>query len=140
MIAVMEEGVDRQPFETNGLFIDLFDYQLPVLTRKVVMPGEQAYLLNLKRLADRKKPQVLAAAARAYDEQIGKKTYSFVLKSPINTTNNMRVLLPAEPHTVKVTGPDGAPLETVQSWDKTSKTCFLSFENYPDGVKVELAW
>jgi len=140
MIAVMEEGVDQQPFETNGLFIDLFDYQLPVLTRKVVKPGEQAYLLNLKRLADKKKPQVLAAAARAYDEKIEKNTYSFVLKSPINTTNNMRVLLPAEPHTVKVTGPDGAPLETVQSWEPTSKTCFLSFENYPDGVTVALAW
>ena len=140
MIAVMEEGIDQQPFETNGLFIDLFDYKLPVLTQKVVMPGEQAYLYNLKRVADKKKPQVLAAAARVYDELIGEKTYSFVLKSPINTTNNMRVLLPAEPHTVNVSAPDGASLETVQDWDKASRTCFLSFENYPDGVKVELAW
>jgi hypothetical protein len=140
LIAVMEEGVDQQPYETKGLYIDLFDYRLPVLAKKVVKPGEQAYLYNMNRITDRKKPQVLAAAARAYDEQIGKNTYSFVVKSPINTTNNMRVLLPAEPRAVKVTGPDGAPLETVQEWDKASKTCFLSFENYPDGVKVDIAW
>ena len=140
MIAVMEEGINQQPYETNGLFIDLFDYKLPVLAKKVVMPGEQAYLYNLKRIADKKKPQVLAAAARVYDEKIEKKTYSFTVKSPVNTTNNMRILLPAEPRTVKVSGPNGASMETVQDWDKLSKTCFLSFENYPDGVKVEIAW
>jgi hypothetical protein len=140
LIAVMEEGVDQQPFEKDGLFIDLFDYKLPVLTKKVVKPGERAYLYNLNRIADKKKPQVLAAAARVYDEQTGKKSYTFTVKSPINTTNNMRVLLPAEPQVVKVSGPDGKTLETVLSWDKLSNTCFLSFENYPDGVKVELVW
>jgi hypothetical protein len=40
-----------------------------------------------------------------------------------------------------VTGPQGQPVQDVkQSWDAASKTCFLSFENYPDGVKVELEW
>ncbi|MDR2138804.1 MAG: hypothetical protein LBP50_04570 [Tannerella sp.] len=140
LVAVMEEGTDQQPFVTTGLFIDLFDSQLPVITRKEVLPGEQAYLYNLKRIPDRKKPQVLAAAARVYDERTEKKTYSFVVKSPIHTTNNMRVLLPAAPHTVKVTDPANAPMEAVQTWDEASRTCFLSFENYPDGVRVELEW
>lgn len=27
-----------------------------------------------------------------------------------------------------------------KSWDAGSNTCFLSFENDPDGVKVELKW
>ncbi|MDR2041414.1 MAG: hypothetical protein LBP98_03760 [Tannerella sp.] len=140
LVAVLEEGIDRKPFVTSGLFIDLFDSQLPVIRRKEVLPGEQAYLYNLRRVPDRKKPQVLAAAARVYDEQRGKKTYAFTVKSPLHTTNNMRVLLPAAPHTVKVAGPDGAPVEWTQDWDSTGKTLFLSFENDPDGVGVELEW
>ncbi|MDR3261724.1 MAG: hypothetical protein LBT78_07795, partial [Tannerella sp.] len=108
---------------------------------KKVLPGEQAYLYNLGRVSDRKKPQVLATAARVYDEAVGKNTYSFVAKSPLNTTNVMRILLPADPQTLKITDPQGQPVAGwVKIWDVASKTCFLSFENYPDGVKVELAW
>jgi hypothetical protein len=140
LIAVLEEGIDRQPYVVEGSFIDLLNSKLPVLDRKEVMPGEQAYLYNLKRVSDRKKPQVLAAAARVYDEVIDKKSYSFVVKSPVNTTNVMRILLPAEPRSVKVTAPGDESMEWEQSWDKNSKTCFLSFENYPDGVKVEMEW
>lgn len=140
LIAVLEEGVDQKPFVANGRFIDLLDSNLPILTQKEVLPGEQAYLYNLKRAPNPRKPQVLAAAARVYDEIIDKKTYSFVVKSPVNTTNVMRILLPAAPKTVNVIDPEGHPMETVQTWDAASRTCFLSFENNPDGVKVKLAW
>ncbi|MDR1780922.1 MAG: hypothetical protein LBR50_09385 [Tannerella sp.] len=140
LIAVMEEGIDRQSFTVDGSFIDLFDSRLPVITHREVKPGEQAYLYNLKRITNSKKPQVLAAAARVYDEQTDQSSYSFTVKSPANTTNVMRVLLPAEPKTLTVTAPDGAALETEQSWDAASRTCFLSFENYPDGVSVRAEW
>jgi len=140
LIAVLEEGIDQKPYVTNGRFIDLLDSNLPILTRKEVLPGQQAYLYNLKRVLNPKKPQVLAAAARVYDETIHQKTYSFVVKSPLNTTNVMRILLPSAPKTVNVIDPEGKPMEATQSWDAASRTCFLSFENYPDGVKVELTW
>jgi hypothetical protein len=140
LVAVMEEGVDGRPFVKEGLFIDLFDSRLPVITRKEVLPGEQAYLYNLQRVADRNRPQVLATAARVYGEEAGKKSYSFVVKSPVNTTNNMRVLLPAAPAVVKVSAPDGAAIAWSQEWDDASRTFFMSFENDPDGVRVELKW
>jgi hypothetical protein len=40
-----------------------------------------------------------------------------------------------------VTDANGKVLTDVKSaWDATSKTCFLSFENHPDGINVEFTW
>jgi hypothetical protein len=50
----------------------------------------------------------------------------------LNTTNVMRVLLPSKPSKIEVSA------EYKTTWDESSKTCFLSFENNPDGVKVKL--
>lgn len=141
LIAVLDENKNTTPYAFQGILIDLFDPQLPVLKEKVVLPGEQAFLYNVGRVKDKSKPQVLASASRIYDEKISKSTYSFVAKSPINTTNSMRVLLPAKPNKCLITAPDGTELKDTQwSWDEYSKTCFLTFENNPDGVKVSLAW
>jgi hypothetical protein len=53
----------------------------------------------------------------------------------------MRVLLPDAPKKTTVTDASGQVLTDIKSvWDATSKTCFLSFENNPDGVKVMLEW
>lgn len=141
LIAVLDENNNTTPYTLKGILIDLFDPQLPVLKEKVVLPGEQAFLFNVGRVKDKSKPQVLASASRIYDEKISKSTYSFVAKSPINTTNTMRVLLPAKPNKCLITAPDGTEQKGAQwSWDEYSKTCFLTFENNPDGVRVSLAW
>ena len=137
----MDESVSEKPYIEKGILIDLFDPKLPVLSEKVVLPGEQAYLYNVSRAPQQKKPQVLAGAARVYNEVAGKNKYSFTAKSPMNTTNAMRVLLPAEPKKTIITDAKGQALTDYQSvWDKTSKTCLLGFENNPEGINVEFQW
>ena len=141
LVSVMDESVSEKPFVIKGCFIDLFDPKLPILSEKTILPGNQAYLYNIGRVPDPKRPQVLAGAARVYDETTGKNHYSFTAKSPLNTTNAMRVLLPAAPKKTTITDSHGQVLTDIQSvWDPTSKTCFLGFENQPDGIKVELQW
>jgi hypothetical protein len=141
LIAVMDESVNDEPYLHKGRLIDLFDPELPVVYEKKVLPGEQAYLLNIDRVREQKKPQVLASASRIYDEVSTGKNYSFVAKSPLNTTNVMRVLLPAAPQKCTVTGHDGNRIDdAVWEWDEKSKTCLLSFENNPDGIKVNFDW
>ncbi len=141
MVSVMDESVSDKPYTVKGCLIDLFDPKLPVLSEKIVSPGEQAYLYNVDRVPDPKRPQVLAGAARVYNEVTGKKQYSFIVKSPLNTTNAMRVLLPAAPKKVTATNASGQTLTDIRSvWDGTSKTCFLSFENHPDGINIEFHW
>jgi hypothetical protein len=141
MVAVMDESVSDEPFTLDGLYIDLFDPELPVLQTKTVKPDEQAFLFNINAVTNKKIPQTLAGAARVYNEKTSGKSYSFIAKSPANTNNVMRILLPKEPKTVTITNPDGQPAETGSySWHETSKTLLVSFENYPDGVQVVIEW
>ena len=133
--AVMDESVSNEPLTLSGLYIDLFDKDLPVLTKKQIQPGEQGYLYDLNKVSGKVKAKVLCGASRIYDEKVGKQNYSFVAKSPLETTNVSRVLLPSKPKTVKVNGKSEQG-----EWDETSKTLLLSFENDPNGVNVSIEW
>jgi len=139
--SVMEESLNNAPLVINGPVIDLFDPQLPVLTLKTIKPGEQAFLYDPGRVPDKSKPQVLAAASRIYNEEFGKKSYSFVSKGPLKTINVLRILLPGKPGTITATDSNNQNVSVIKStWDALSRTCFLSFANLPDGLSVHIIW
>lgn len=141
LVSVMDESTSNEPYVINGPVIDLFDPQLPVLTVKTVQPGTQALLYNINRVVNRKKPQVLAGACRIYNERIQERAYSFVAKSPLNTRNSMRILLPAAPVKTVLTNSKGQSINDVQhSWDEASHTDYLGFDNDPDGITVTISW
>ena len=141
IIAVIDESEDSNSFRINGPVIDLFDPELPVLIEKIVQPGEQAYLYNLKRVKNEQDPQVLCAASRTYDEKTEDKMYSFISKSPSGTWNVMRILLPKKPKYVTVTDhlmKNESRIST--TWDGTTMTYLLKFENSSEGHRVEIKW
>jgi len=141
IVSVMNENADSKPYTIKGPVIDLFDPQLPVLAQKTVPPGQQSLLYALNRVVNKKQPKVLASASRVYDEHIQADGYSFVAKSPINTVNSMRVLLPVQPKHIKVTDNTGKIIADVKSsWDVSTHTLYLGFDNSPDGIKVNLKW
>ena len=132
---VDEDVVSSRPLVLKGQYIDLFDPTLPVLKEKTVKPGEQAFLYDVSKVTDKQKPQVLAAASRQYEEKMTANTYSFISKSPANTDNVMRILLPKKPKTIAVDAPSHQ-----SDWHQQTKTLCLQFENNPKGVSVQLAW
>ena len=132
---VDESDISKDPLILKGNYIDLFEPSLPVLKQKVVNPDEQAFLFNIDAVKNKKKPQVLASASRQYDEQTGKRSYSFIAKSPAETNNVMRILLPKQPKDVKVSAPT-----FTSEWDKATHTLLLQFENNPEGVQVNIEW
>ena len=139
LVSVLEESINEEPYIVKGLLIDLFDPKLPVLTEKKVMPGEQAFLFNIGRVENSQEPQILASASRAYNEEFSKGKYSFIVKSPINTTNSMRILLPTSPNEIAIKETkENKDIEHKYEWDEMSKTCWLEFENSPDGIKVNI--
>ena len=136
MVAVVDENaISNEPLTLKGNYIDLFDPNLPCLKEKMVNPDEQAFLFNIDAISKKKQPQILASASRQYDEKIGKRSYSFVAKSPAETNNVMRILLPKEPKDIQV-----SCKEFTQAWDKDTHTLLLMFENNPDGVQVAIKW
>ena len=139
--AVMDESVSNEPLTLKGVFIDLFDPELPVLKEKTIRPDEQAFLYNVQQVKNRNKPTVLCGASRVYDEVSKSGYYSFVAKSPSQTNNVSRVLLPKKPKEVTVKNAAGEVITAAEhSWDETSKTCLVKFENDPDGITVEVTW
>ena len=132
--AALDESVSDEPYVLEGLFIDLFDPALPVLTEKVVEPGSQAFLYDLRKAP--KAPAILAAASRAYDLRKTAHTFSYTCKGPAETINVTRIRLRREPSSMLV---DGLPAGE-HSWDDASRTLFLRIPNNPDGVRVEIRW
>jgi len=137
LVAVLDESVNNDSYTIKGTLIDLFDPTLPVYSSRTIAPSEQGYFLNVDLVKNKKLPQVLAGASRVYDEVLQKSQYSYVAKSPIETTNISRILLPNQPKQVKVNGQD---VLDIKNWDSKSKTYLLGFENNPEGVKVEFSW
>lgn len=137
LVAVLDESVNNEPYQIKGNLIDLFDPTLPIYKSKIIQPGEQAFFLNINRIKDKQKPQVLVAACRVYEEKADKNSYSFMAKSPENTTNVSRVLLPKKPTSLIVNGSEEL---LVTAWDQQSKTYLLEFDNAPEGVLVSFKW
>jgi hypothetical protein len=141
VISVMDENADTSPYKVKGPVIDLFDPTLPVLSEKVVLPGEEALLYAVNRVVNKSRPQVLAAASRVYHEQVTANNYSFITKSPANTSNVMRILLPVKPKATVVKNAKGEVITDAKtSWDTSSNTLLIGFENSPDGVGINIKW
>lgn len=139
--SVMEESISTEPLQLSGIFIDLFDPELPVLQKKTIHPGEQGYLYDVSKIKNRKTPHVLCGASRVYNEVFKKGFYSFVAKSPLNTTNVSHIFLPQKPQNITVKDSDGKLIFDFETgWDELSQTCLIKFENNPNGILVEMSW
>lgn len=136
--AVVNDSVaSNQSLTLTGSYIDLFDPALPIVTSKTISPGEQALLIDLDKVDDNTRPQVLAASGREYDEQVTDHSYSFYVRGREGSQGIMRILLPAKPTTTSVTNrTTGETISYTSSWNKATKTLLLRFTNASDGVNV----
>ena len=145
LAAVLDEGVvSDEPLVLKGDYINLFSPELTYHSEFVVQPGTQAYLFDLSKL-DKKRPQVIASASRQYDEKETTDGFSFISKSPLNTTNIICLYLPKDYRSAQVscTNAEGQPVEhklnVLGATNTTvSRLLWITFENSPDGVKVEV--
>jgi len=141
IVSVIDESINSDSFVVKGPVIDLFDPALPVLTEKIITCGHQAFLYDLRRVKNKIQPQVLASASRIYNEKRTNHSYFFICKSPLNTVNSMRILLPSAPEKLEAIDDRGNAVKLIsKSWDAGSHTCYLSFDNDPDGVTVKVLW
>lgn len=137
--SVFDESNSTASLHIKKTTIDLFDPELPVVKEKIVQPGEQAFLYNCSDLKTTK-PKVLCTAARVYSEKATINNYSFTAKSPTNTINAMRILLPFNPKQVKLNKGDEILNILKQEWDDDTHTLLLKFDNYSEGVNVTICW
>jgi len=147
LAAVLDENVvNDKPLLLKGEYIDLFSPELEYHSKVSIEPGTQAFLYDLKKI-DETRPQVIAAASRQYEEKITEWSYSFISKSPLNTTNILCIYLPREfqSATFHVTEKSGKKVAhqlrvlEASTGSIASKLYWLTFENSPDGVYVKIS-
>ncbi len=137
--AVMTESVSDSPLELAGSFIDLFDPNLPVIGRKTVRPGEQAFLFNLDRLPRSAERQVLVSSGRVYEQRNLDDRFRISTIGPTKAKGVMRVALDREPSTITVTSRAlGAFVPFDSEWDSASKTLLLSYMNLEGGNQITI--
>lgn len=146
LVAVLDENVvNNEPFMIKGDYIDLFSPELTYYSETSILPGHQAFFFDLRKI-DKKRPQVIAAASRQYDEKITKDSFSFTCKSPQNTTNIICLYLPKEfgLEDIRCTNAEGKAIgymarrKTSPVNDISRRLLWLTFENSPEGVNVHI--
>lgn len=135
LVAVMDESISDEPYVMEGRLIDLYDPELPVLTRKEVFPGQQGYYYNIDKAP--KAPSVLASADRIYEPRKKGRSFSYLSKGPAETISNGRILLPSIPVSVLINGTE--KIDPAR-WDEVGNTYLISFDNDPEGVRVIIKW
>ncbi|MBO7099453.1 MAG: hypothetical protein J6W21_06275 [Bacteroidaceae bacterium] len=146
LAAVLDEDVvSNEPLVLKGDYIDLFSPELTYYSETSILPGAQGFFFDLKKI-DKKRPQIIAAASRQYEEKISDEGFSFICKSPLNTTNIICFYLPKDygMEQISCTNAEGksvgymarkitAPVNAI-----SRRLLWLTFENSPDGINIQI--
>ena len=137
--------LETEKEDISTRIIDLFSPELTYFSEISILPGQQGFFFDLTKI-DKKRPQVIAAASRQYDEQTTDEGFRFICKSPLNTTNIVCLYLPKDYKSGHFTLTDAegntvnhemkvitAPANTL-----AGRLFWLSFENSPDGINVQI--
>jgi len=135
--AAMDETPDERPLKIEGPLIELFDPEQPVVSSKVVLPGEQSLVYDLRWAARQGiKAKVLTASSRIRLERSDKQQFSFAAHGPENYPATAVVMLPAEPETVAAT--PRQPLHW--TWDSVNRLLRIHYVNTAQPVQFEIKW
>ena len=131
--AVMDECETDEPYIHKGLFVDLFDPALPVITEKVVRPNEYALLYDLERIRDRKSA-IHGTSIRPEEFEADEKGFLFRGRGA-KCEAAIRLKLPKRPTEVEVTitpaEGDPTPVRVPVSfaWEEAGGSVLLTFPN-----------
>jgi len=117
-----------------GLFVDLFEADLPVRRNVEMKPGEDSLLYDLND-ADKQPAGVLVSSSRIRDEQAAASGIAFVSECPKDITVSTRLRVPAEPRSVTA----GAKVAAFR-YDAESGTVLIRYPGVPEGIAVNVEW
>ncbi|MBP7054017.1 MAG: hypothetical protein KBE65_23650 [Phycisphaerae bacterium] len=133
--ACLQESASSESLELKGLFVDVYDANLPVLNAVTLQPGQQAWLLDLNRLtSDEAEP--IASAGRFETWAQKDNRVEFTLSAPTGVRVVSRIRIPKRPTSIAIAGQE----LTEHEWHEPSRTVF--FES-PAGVSravVRILW
>jgi hypothetical protein len=133
--ACLKESISNQPLELTGLFVDIFNAELPVCEKVTVKPGECAWLLDLNKLGEGK-AEPIASTARIETWKDIDHSVEFKLTGPKDVNIVSRIRLPKKAVTLTI---DNKPF-TDYIWDEQSKTVFFKSPTIEKEQAVTIVW
>jgi hypothetical protein len=133
--AVFDESLTDAPLTISGMFIDVFDPELPVVEKKTIAPGGHTLLYDLEWAAGAA-PSVAAASTRIREPESSPGRLTFRTRGPAQSRAVVRIMLPEPVNTVEVT----PNLPVTWQWDANSSTALIEFENQAADVEVTVRW
>ncbi|MEN6307364.1 MAG: hypothetical protein ABFD91_06365 [Anaerohalosphaeraceae bacterium] len=133
--ACLEDSISDKPLELKGLFVDIFNAELPVCEAVSLKPGQCTWLLDLNKLqGDKAEP--VASAARIETWKDIDNGVEFTLTSPKEVNIVSRIRLPKQPAKMTV---DGREFDSYV-WDEKSRTVFFKSPMIVDSQLVTITW
>ncbi len=133
--ACLRESVNETPLELKGLFLDLYDANLPVRDGVTLQPGQQAWLLDLNRL-DQDKAEPVASAGRFETWTQTDHGVEFVLSAPEGVRTVSRIRLPKRPTRIQ----SGDRELSGYPWHAESHTVLLESLTGVSRQHVKIQW
>ncbi|MBN1351513.1 hypothetical protein JXJ21_19020 [candidate division KSB1 bacterium] len=137
--AVMDESITDHALEIPGQFVDIFNSELPIIGKKVLRPGEQALLLDLKKISSHE-PKVLLSASRIREQKVQGRNISFVSRGPIGITCHTLIKLPGMPPHIELKSKNGKRIEADIKWHIDDQILRLVYPNTAEDIFIQLFW
>lgn len=133
---VLDETESQKPVVLQGLFLDLFEADLPVRHSVELKPGEDSLLYDLNKSNEKLRvPGILVSSSRIREELLEETRFSFVSESPSDVNVSTRVRVPGEPRIVTAGG-----TAAEFHYDSISGTVLIRYPGAPKGITVNLQW
>ncbi|HEY0828102.1 MAG TPA: hypothetical protein VGE40_08405 [Bacilli bacterium] len=139
IVSVLDESVSEQPLEISGLYVDLFDPNLPVIEKAVIYPGKNGLWFDLHRLPATTSPQLIAASSRIELLQETSNGFSLDATGPENVKAAARIRCKQKPAKVNIA--NGTAFHATEfEWDARSRSVLIRYTNSPDRVTITIEW
>ena len=127
-IACVMEECGNDPLVIQGRFVDMLNPNLPVVTEKVLLPGDNALLFDLDSI--REEPvRVIGTSARIFSLEKFDSGYNIRCKAAANITVSTRLKLERQVETATAMDEEGRTVPVKVTWDQETSTVLLTFES-----------
>lgn len=126
----------------KGLYINMFDEDLPVVESLKVKKGESALLMDIREKAMSTRPVVLFAQGNHPTVAEFEDVTRVVTSGPEETQGAVRVFVPAGYTVATVSAVDGMGKDILmkQAFDETSRTLFIVYQNNIEKCIVDVTY
>lgn len=136
---VIGAGIDdslspSRPYTLHGRFVDLFNADLPVLSRVTISPNARILLIDLDRLEKSNVPRTVAASCRVTHEQATTDRLSFDADGIADTNAVVRIETARKPSKVLV----GGVALGMGDFETSANTLLIHFLNATSPTRIEV--